>query len=172
MLCVCLITQSCPTLCEPMNCSLPSSSVHEVSQARILKWVAISYSRESSWPRDLTYISCIDRWILYNCATGNPPPTPHTTTSTPLEVLGKVKKKKKSLTRYLPWKSRNLIEIYNMYISTYTFTKRLGKNLNDCYKIINLIYLINLLRLGSIFYYKTGKQLFPKGNTGTVLTLF
>ena len=51
MLCVGLITQSCPTLCERMVCSPPGSSVHEVSQARILKWVAISYSRESSWPR-------------------------------------------------------------------------------------------------------------------------
>ena len=35
---------SCPTLCDPMNCSLPGSSVHEIFQARILEWVAISYS--------------------------------------------------------------------------------------------------------------------------------
>lgn len=59
-----------------------------------------------------------------------------------------------------------------MYINTYTFAKRLGKKSYDCYKIINLIYLINLLRLESVFYYKTGKQLSPKGNTGTVLMLF
>ena len=51
-----------------MDCSPPGSSVHGISQARILEWVAISYSRGSSWPRDQThisYISCIGRWILY-----------------------------------------------------------------------------------------------------------
>ena len=46
--------QSCLTLCDPMDCSLPGSSVHGVLQARILEWVAISSSRESSWPRDQT----------------------------------------------------------------------------------------------------------------------
>ena len=48
----CLVSKSCPTLCDPMDCSLPGSSVHEVSQARILEWVAISISRGSSWPRE------------------------------------------------------------------------------------------------------------------------
>ena len=43
---VCLVTKSYPTLCNPMDCSLPGSSVHEISQARILEWVAISYSRD------------------------------------------------------------------------------------------------------------------------------
>ena len=42
-----------------MDCSPPGSSVHGISQARILEWVAMSYSRESSWPRDQTQISCI-----------------------------------------------------------------------------------------------------------------
>ena len=47
--CVCvLVTQSCPTLRYLMDCSLPSSSVHEILQARILQWVAIPFSRESS----------------------------------------------------------------------------------------------------------------------------
>ena len=53
-----------------MDCSLPGSSVHEIFQARILEWVAISYSRGSSWPRDQTHISCIScisRRILYHC---------------------------------------------------------------------------------------------------------
>ena len=58
--CVCvLVTQSCLTLCNPMFCSPPSSSVHGVLQARILEWVAISFSRGSSWPRNQTWISCI-----------------------------------------------------------------------------------------------------------------
>ena len=43
----------------PMDCSPPGSSVHEISQARILEWVAISSSRGSSWPRDQTHISCL-----------------------------------------------------------------------------------------------------------------
>ena len=40
-----LVTQLCPTLCNPKNCSLPGSSVHRIFQARILEWVAISFSR-------------------------------------------------------------------------------------------------------------------------------
>ena len=49
-----LVAKSCPT-CDPMDCKLPSSSVHRVLQARILEWVAISFSRGSSWPRDQTW---------------------------------------------------------------------------------------------------------------------
>ena len=58
--------QSCPILCKPMNCSPPPSSVHEISQARIVEWVAISSSRGSSQPRNQTHVSCIGRWILYH----------------------------------------------------------------------------------------------------------
>ena len=47
-----LITQSCPILCDPMDCSPPGFSVHGIRQARILEWVAISFSRGSSQPRD------------------------------------------------------------------------------------------------------------------------
>jgi len=54
-----LVAQSCPTLWDPMNCRLPRSSVHGILQARILEWVAISFSRESSWPRDQTQVSFI-----------------------------------------------------------------------------------------------------------------
>ena len=56
---VCLIAQSCPTLCDPKDCSPPGSSVHGILQARILEWVAIYSPRESSQPRDQTCISCI-----------------------------------------------------------------------------------------------------------------
>ena len=59
--------QSCPILCDPMDCSLPGSSVHGILQARKLKWVAISFPRgKSSWPRVQTPFSCIDRPILYH----------------------------------------------------------------------------------------------------------
>ena len=57
---------------DRMNCSPLGSSVHEISQARILEWVAISFSRGSSWSRDWTCISCVScigRWILYHWAT-------------------------------------------------------------------------------------------------------
>ena len=53
------ITQSCWTLCDPMDCSSPGSSVHGISQAGILEWVSISFSRGSSRPRDRTQVSCI-----------------------------------------------------------------------------------------------------------------
>ena len=49
-----------------MDCSLPSSFVHGISQARILECVAVSFSRGSSWPRGQTQVSRIDRWVL-NC---------------------------------------------------------------------------------------------------------
>ena len=55
---VCQVTQSCPTLCEPMDYNPPGSSVHGILQARILEWAAMPSSRESSWPRDRTHISC------------------------------------------------------------------------------------------------------------------
>ena len=47
------------TLCDPIDCSLPGSSVHGALQARILEWVAMTFSRGSSWPRDPTWVSCI-----------------------------------------------------------------------------------------------------------------
>ena len=53
------LLQSGPTLCDPMECSLPVSSVHGVFQARILEWVALPYSRGSFQPRDQTSVSCI-----------------------------------------------------------------------------------------------------------------
>ena len=53
------VAQLCPTVCDPVDCSLPGSSVQGIFQARILEWVAISFSRRSSWPRDWTQLSCI-----------------------------------------------------------------------------------------------------------------
>ena len=54
-----LVSQSCPTLCDPMDGSLAGSSVHGIFQARILEWVAIFFPRGSCWPRDQTQVSCI-----------------------------------------------------------------------------------------------------------------
>ena len=68
----CICVHLHPTLCYPMDCSPPGSSVRVISQARILEWVAISFSRGSSQPRNQTQVSrvfCTGRWILYRCAT-------------------------------------------------------------------------------------------------------
>ena len=69
----CVCAQSCLIFCDPMDCRSPGSSVHGISQAGILEWVAISFSRGSSWPRDWTcisYVCCTGRWILYHWANG------------------------------------------------------------------------------------------------------
>ena len=60
--------QSYPTVCDPMGCSLPGSSIHGIPQARILEWVAMPSSKGSSWPRDRTHVfwvSCIGRWVFW-----------------------------------------------------------------------------------------------------------
>ena len=54
-----LVAQSCPTLCDPMDCSPPGFSVHGIFQARILEWIAISFSKGTSQPRDQTLVFCI-----------------------------------------------------------------------------------------------------------------
>ena len=51
--------QSCPTLCDPIDCSPAGSSLHGILQASVLEWVAISFSRGSSQPRDQTQVSRI-----------------------------------------------------------------------------------------------------------------
>ena len=53
------VAQSCPTLCNPMDCSLSGSSVHGIFQARVLEWIAISFCRGSSLPRNRTQVSRI-----------------------------------------------------------------------------------------------------------------
>ena len=62
--CYVLVAQLCLTFCDPMDCSPPGSSVHGISLARILEWVAIPFSRGSSQPRDQTQVSSIANGIL------------------------------------------------------------------------------------------------------------
>ena len=64
----CSVAQLCLTLCHPMDCGPPGSSLHGDPQARILEWIVTSFSRGSSQPRDRTYISCTGRQILYHWA--------------------------------------------------------------------------------------------------------
>ena len=69
-LCCCcllvLVTHSCLTLCDPMDCSLPGSPVHGILQVRIMKWVAMPSSKRSSRPWDRTCISCISGRFFTN----------------------------------------------------------------------------------------------------------
>ena len=67
--CVCLVTQSCPILCDPMDCSLPGSSVHGILQARIMDWVAMLSSRGSSQPSSWIQVSCIASGFFTDWAT-------------------------------------------------------------------------------------------------------
>ena len=64
---------SCLTLWDPMDCSPSGSSVHGISQGKILEWVAISFSRGSFQPRDWTHISWINRQIIGHWATREAP---------------------------------------------------------------------------------------------------
>ena len=68
---VCVCAQLCPTLWNPMDCSLPGFSIQGIFQTRILEWVAIPFSRGSSWLSGQTCVSCFystGRWTLYHWA--------------------------------------------------------------------------------------------------------
>ena len=67
-----LVTQLCPTLGDPIDCSLPSVFFHEILQARILEWVAVPFSRASSWPRERIGVCCIACRFFTNWAKGKP----------------------------------------------------------------------------------------------------
>ena len=67
------LLQSFPTLGNCMDCSLPGSSIHGIFLARILEWVAIPFSRGSSWPRDQTHVSCITGRFFTTEPPGKPP---------------------------------------------------------------------------------------------------
>ena len=67
--CTCMHAQSCPALCAPLDYSPPGSPVHEILQARLLKWVAIPPPGDLPNPSDWTwvsYVSCTGRWVLYH----------------------------------------------------------------------------------------------------------
>ena len=67
------VAQSCPILCDPMDCNLTGSSIHGIFLARILEWVAMPFSRGSSRPRGRTHIPCIGKWFLNHWTTREVP---------------------------------------------------------------------------------------------------
>ena len=89
------VAQSCPTLCDPVDCSLPGSSIHGIFQARVLEWVAISFSRGSSQPRDQSRVFCIAGRRFTVLATR--------ASATPGEFRGQ-----RSLVAYSPWGCKEL----------------------------------------------------------------
>ena len=101
-MCVCLAAQSRPTLCDPMDCSPPGSSVHGISQATILEWVDISFSRGSSQARCRTKVSWKAERFFTIWATreahgsppkqGHPPPGPQNNDPAPGGNSGKDEK--------------------------------------------------------------------------------
>ena len=101
--CVCvLVAQSCPTLCNPLDCIPPGSPVHGILQARILEWVAMPFSRGSSQPRDQPQVSCIAGRFLINWATREAPAL----TIDPLKILLKLS--------HCLWSARVLPSLQNL----------------------------------------------------------
>ena len=92
-----LVTQSRLTLCDPVDCSPPGSSVHKILQARLLEWVAILFSRGSSWPRDWTQVACIagKKILLSSEPPGKPTLTPSQYRPTEMHWIAPVLWKKK-----------------------------------------------------------------------------
>ena len=82
-----LVAQSCPTLCDPMDCSLSGSSVYGIFQARVLEWIAISFSRGSSCPRNQTQVSRIAGRCFTNRATREVDPEVETPKNLEYSVL-------------------------------------------------------------------------------------
>ena len=76
---VCLNPHSCPTLCNPMDCNLPGSSIHGIFQSKILKQIAISFSRGFSQPRDQTHVSFVSCLASYAQVPTEPPRKPSPT---------------------------------------------------------------------------------------------
>ena len=110
------VAQSCLSLCDPMDYSLPGFSVHGISQARILEWVAISFSRGSSQPRDRIQVSCIAGRCFTLWATMEAKYRIHTL-SKRKDTHIKSHAKKKNLDLNMWSKTKHLIRIANQNFS-------------------------------------------------------
>ena len=108
------------TLCDCMACGPPGSSVHEIFQARVLEWVAISFSRGSSPSRDWTQVSCIGRQVLYHWATREANPNA-TSWNTSMELwwFGN-----KTLNRMLIENSGLILLYYHLRLPNYSYVQK------------------------------------------------
>ena len=99
------VAQSCPTLCDSMDCSLPGSSVHGILQAIVLEWIAIPFSRGSSRPGDRTWVfRIVDRRFTV-CATSE---VPHVAYSVNITLWAEV-----------GWSGNWVVKIMNFVIGTF-----------------------------------------------------
>ena len=105
------LLQSFLTRCDSMDCSLPGFSVHGIFQTRILVWVAIPFSRGSSWPRDGTQVSCITGIFFTVWATREAPLDPTRTSKHCAIFLSLIFLEKKNSKKCLKWKQ------YQKYIN-------------------------------------------------------
>ena len=119
------IAQLCPTVYDPVDCNSPISSVHGIVQAKILEWVAISYSRGASRPRDQTSLLCLLRWqadCLPLCHLGSP-----------LNLLS-----------WLNPKLDSVLELHTcvIFLTNHgiNFARRLQKRLNYCQPIAHCLF--------------------------------
>ena len=135
----------------PLDCSPAGSSVHGISQARILEWVANSFSRGSSWPRDRTCISCIScisRWVLYLWAT----------TEAPKKRLVRVFLQKNYLlaARQMEIRSQPRLGFYLLCSHQVIKPKTQGRSKSGPEKIA----LVNVISSDSILSHQGGKNVF------------
>ena len=123
-----LVSQLCSTLCDPMDCNSPGSSVHEILQARILEWVAISFSRGSSQLRDQTQVSCIAGRCFTIWATREAPNK--TITAIKFNKIAKYKiNTQKSVIFYVPTANSQKKNFKNSFIIVPKRINYLGVNL-------------------------------------------
>ena len=95
-----LVAQSCLTLCNPMDCSLPVSSVHGILQARILEWVAIPFSRESSWTMDqIRVFPALETASLPSQPAGKPLPKNKNNNSVTQKLEEKIRKELREMNK-------------------------------------------------------------------------
>ena len=127
------VTQLCPTVCDPTDCSLPGSSIHGISQARILEWVAISFSRRSSQPRESQIIHQLQQLHTHT----------HTHTHTRAQECAHEKKDGVSTHNIKKCQQLvNLAEEYNavhwIILPTFLYTRNFLK-IKKCYKSLLVI---------------------------------
>ena len=134
------VTQSCLTLCNPMDCSVPDSSIHGILLARILEWVTIPFSRGSSQPRDWTQFSLIAGRFFTVWATSEAPKMVQTLTKCTQHVLSSY---------YMNQQSHTWAFITEMW--KLTLTQYIGK-----YQYMNVLATLFIIEKLSLNMQKTG----------------
>ena len=158
-----LVAKLYPTLCNPIDCSLPDSSVHGISQAKILEWVDISFSRGFSWPRGWTHISCISRLVFLPLST-SPMLYQRSLNLLSLFIFGHCSDWVISITLAFGWLVCSYVSLSLLFISSRLFFKLLKSScligpflyfLFPCYNIqwlYQIFFLIQLILLLLIFW--------------------